>query len=273
MKNLSERIHRLLAADFSLGNKSEPTDHAVVVTNPEFPLVPEANLVHSVRLQAGQSAGDLLREVEPKLSAVSTPWRHVVEDPFTRPEDLGALLAKAGYTARRRVGAAYLAAPEGEPHPRVEVRGIAEKSAWARFSELRREIQAAEGRSGQELEQYTALARRRSLSSNVRFFLAMVEFEPVGHVGLLSVGRSGMIVDLAVRPDHRGKGVARAMIARMVELSRGLGHDLTCTVHDDRPEPTRLLESMGFRPSTHFVSHLARQGSAAALPPDPLPEV
>lgn len=262
MKNLSERIHRMLVADFSLGNRTAQSDHAVVVTNPEFPLVPEANLVHSVRLPEGAGVSGLLEDVEPRLAAARSPWRHVVVDPATQPPDLGQRLQEAGFTPQARVGAAYLSAPKDEPNPSVEVRGIAEKSAWARFRELRRRIQAAEGRSGEELDQYSTLARRRSLSSNVRFYLALLEFEPVGHVGLLSVGRTGMLVDLAVKPERRGMGLARAMILKMVEQSRSLGHDLTCVVHDDRENLARLLSGMGFEPSARFVSYLSRRDPA-----------
>ena len=259
MKNLSERIHRMLAADFSLGNRTNQSDHAVVVTNPEFPLVPESNLVHSVRLPASVGLPGLLEEVEPRLAAVNTPWRHLVVDPATQPADLGERLEKAGFEPRARIGAAYLATPSAQPNTDVEVRGIAEKSGWARFSELRRHIQAAEGRAGEELAQYTTLARRRSVSSNVRFYLALLEFEPVGHVGLLSVGRTGMIVDLAVKEERRGMGLARGMIRKMVEQSRSLGHDLTCVVHEDREEPARLLAGMGFEPAARFVSYLSRK--------------
>ena len=259
MKKLVERIHRMLAADFSLGNRTTATEHAVVVSNPEFPLVPEANLVHSVRLAPGGKVGALLEEVDTLLAAAGTPWRHVVVDPFSRPEALGDLLAEKGFHARLRVGAAYVATPTADPHPGVAVRGIAEKSRWAQCSGLRRRIEAAGGRSGEELEQYAALARRRSLSSNVRFYLALEDFNPVGHVGLLSVGRTGMIVDLAVAPERRGSGIAQAMVGKMVERSRNLGHDLTCIVHDDVPGAADPLAGMGFEPSARFVSYVLRR--------------
>ena len=141
---------------------------------------------------------------------------------------------------------------------KLEVRAIAGKSSWAQLGDLRRSIHAAAGRAGEELAQYSARTRRRSLSSNVRYYLALRDFEPVGHVGLLSVGRTGMIVDLAVRPDLRGAGMGRTLIRRMVERSRGLGHDLTCIVYEDRPELHRLLKRAGFESSARFVSHVAR---------------
>lgn len=257
-KRLADRIHRMLVADLSLGNRTAATDHAVVVTNPEFPLVPEANLVHSVRLPRGISVQGLVEEVEPRLAASGTPWRHVVVDPGATPEGLGKQLEATGFRPHVRVGAAYLAAPTAEPNRKVEIRGIAEKSAWGQFSSLRRQIQADGGRSGEELEQYAALVRRRSLSSNIRFYLALQEFEPVGHVGLLSVGRTGLVVDLAVRTDRRGQGIGRAMLRKMVEQSRSLGHDLTCLLYDESERLESLVSRMGFEPGARFVSYLRR---------------
>jgi predicted N-acetyltransferase YhbS len=261
MQKLAERIHRVLVADLSLGNRTLRTDHAVVVANPEFPLLPEANLVHSVRMAAATTADGLLEEVEPALAAARSPWRHVIVDPGTRPEGLGEMLQRAGFEARARVGAAYLSAPTADVDRKVVVRAIADASAWAEFRSLRRRIQAVEGRAAQELEQQATLARRRGGSSNMRFYLALTEFEPVGHVGLLSVGRTGLIVDLAVLPERRRKGTARAMIRRMVEQSRELGHDLTCVIHDDRPELAGLFAGQGFSPSARFISWLARRSA------------
>ena len=256
-KNVGERIHRVMVTDFSLGNRTHQTAHAVVVTNPEFPLVPESNLIHSIRLLKGMEVPELLEEAEPRLQAAGTPWRHLLEDPSTVPDDLGDLLAARGYEAQARIGIVHTSAPEVAKEPEVDVRAIAGKSGWTLLGEVRRNMLAAEGRAGEELEQYAALTRRRSVSSNVRFYLAMVDFEPVGHVGLLSLGRTGMLVDLAVRPDLRGSGYGRAIIRKMVAQSRAVGHDLTCAVHDDRPGLARLAARMGFEPAVRFVSHMA----------------
>jgi len=66
------------------------------------------------------------------------------------------------------------------------------------------------------------------------------------------------------------------MLRAMAERSRHLGHDLTCTLHDDSPEAARLAASAGFEPVTRFVSHLAgRPGTTdapPAAPPAPQPE-
>jgi ribosomal protein S18 acetylase RimI-like enzyme len=89
----------------------------------------------------------------------------------------------------------------------------------------------------------------------------MQEFEPVGHVGLLSVGRTGMIVELAVSPEHKGRGIAREMVRKMVEQSRSLGHDLTCTVHEDDAETAARFTNMGFEPAVRFRAYRSRTPS------------
>jgi ribosomal protein S18 acetylase RimI-like enzyme len=244
-----------------------------VVTNAEFPLVAEANLVHSIRLPEGLGLGELLEDVEPQLAAAGTPWRHFIEDPLSRPDDLGRRLGEAGFSARVRIAAVSTGQPKGGAHPTVEIRGIAVKTAWAAFNDLRRTLQAAEGKSGEELDQAAGFGRRRSLSSNVRYYLALIRFDPVGHIGLLAAGRTGMVVDVAVHPERRGQGIGRAMLRAMAERSRHLGHDLTCTLHDDSPEAARLAASAGFEPVSRFVSHLAGRLGTTDAPAPALPSL
>ena len=255
MKQNLQRIQRMLATYLSLGNHTEATEEAVLVTNSEFPLVPEANLAHTIRLKPRRTADDLLLEIDPELARPGSPWRHVVSDPDTRPRDLGQALEGVGFVDRSWVAAVHESSLHGERVTGVEVRGIAEQSAWTQFSELRREILTDAGHSGEELEQLATLIRRRSLSSNVRYYMALQDFEPVGHVGLLSVGRTGMLVDLAVRPQRRGAGLGRALIRRMVETSREQGHDFACVVYDDEPRLNALFTGTGFERAARFTSH------------------
>jgi GNAT superfamily N-acetyltransferase len=266
-----QRIHRILSSYLSLGNRSEKAEGAVVVTNPEFPLLSEANLIHSVRLGQHQEPESFLGQTLARLREAGCRRSHVVVDPRTTPEDLGERLEAKGFTPRRWVGAAYTSAPQGEGHPRVEVRGIAEKSTWGQFSELRREILAAEGMAGEELDQLAALVRRRSLSSNVRYYLALLDFEPVGHIGLLSIGRTGMLVDLAVRPERRRSGLARALIRKMVEQSRTLGHDLSCLVHEEREDLCALFETSGFEPAYTYTAYTSDEPPDLPVAPEEPP--
>ena len=256
MKGSAQRIHRVLSTYLSLGNRAQAAEGAIVVTNPEFPLLLQANLVHSIRLGDHQDAVQFLDRAVALLRAGGSRRLHMMLDPDTRPEELGALLVDAGFQPQAWISQSYASAPQVEVHTRVEVRGIAEKSAWGQFRELRRDILAAEGHTGEELDQLAALARRRSLSSNVRYYLALLDFEPVGHIGLLSVGRTGMLVDLAVRPDRRRSGLARALIRKMVEQSRSLGHDLCCVVHEDREPLNDLFRSMGFESASSYTSYV-----------------
>ncbi len=257
MKGSVQRIHRMLSTYLSLGNRAQAAEGAVVVTNPEFPLLLQANLVHSVRLGDHQDLARFVDHAISLLRAAGSHRAHVIVDPDTRPEELGPLLEAAAFQPRAWMSQVYLSAPQADVHARVQVRGIAEKSAWGKFSQLRRDILAAEGHTGEELDQLAAVARRRSLSSNVRYYLALLDFEPVGHIGLLSIGRTGMLVDLAVRPDRRRSGLARAMIRKMVEQSRSLGHDLFCVVHENREDLTSLFQSMGFEPASTYTSYVS----------------
>lgn len=258
MASPTQRIHRMLSTYFSLGNRTETADGSVVVTNPEFPLLVEANLVHTVRLREEQDVESFIQESSGWLRQAGAPRSHVMIDPGTRPENLAKLLKKAKFQSSNWIAAIHQPGHKAEGHPRVEVRGIAEKSTWAQFSQLRREILAAEGHTGVELDQRAALVRRRSLSSNVRYYLALLDFDPVGHIGLVSIGSSGMLVDLAVRPDRRRSGLAQALIRKMVDHSRNLDHDMSCVVYEDREDLSKLFQSMGFEPAANYTSYISR---------------
>jgi GNAT superfamily N-acetyltransferase len=64
---------------------------------------------------------------------------------------------------------------------------------------------------------------------------------------LRSDGRTAQVEDVYTVPEARGRGFARALIGRAVELARDGGHDLTFIVADDAGWPKLLYGRLGFR--------------------------
>ena len=54
--------------------------------------------------------------------------------------------------------------------------------------------------------------------------------------------------DVYTAPEARGRGYARALVCRAVELARSGGHDLVFITADDNDWPKLLYERLGFRP-------------------------
>jgi len=64
---------------------------------------------------------------------------------------------------------------------------------------------------------------------------------------LRSHGAIAQIEDVYTAEDARGRGYARALIARAIELARLAGHDLIFITADDEGWPKLLYERLGFR--------------------------
>ncbi len=64
---------------------------------------------------------------------------------------------------------------------------------------------------------------------------------------LRSDGRTAQVEDVYTAPEARGRGFARALITRAVELAGEGGHDMTFIVADDADWPKLLYGRLGFR--------------------------
>ena len=73
--------------------------------------------------------------------------------------------------------------------------------------------------------------------------------ELLGIIGLSRMGDDGEIANVAVRPQHRRKGIARILLEKaLADGSRCLGlHDFTLEVRAGNDAAIRLYESEGFR--------------------------
>lgn len=68
---------------------------------------------------------------------------------------------------------------------------------------------------------------------------------------------AAMVDDVATHPDHRGRGIARELEERAVELARQRGADLLQAYTGAGAVNDRLLQKLGFRPMAK-VHHLAK---------------
>jgi GNAT superfamily N-acetyltransferase len=69
---------------------------------------------------------------------------------------------------------------------------------------------------------------------------------------LRSDGSIAQVEDVYTVPEARGRGFARALISRAVELARDGEHDMTFIVADDEDWPKLLYGRLGFRSAGHL---------------------
>lgn len=93
----------------------------------------------------------------------------------------------------------------------------------------------------------------------------------VGCASTHRAGRSGrwLVANVAVHPDHRRKGIARAMmLATQDFIAAQGGVEVMLQVDDDNPGAFALYRQLGF---AHVVTQTAWRRSATAPPPAPSP--
>ncbi len=96
--------------------------------------------------------------------------------------------------------------------------------------------------------------RERAIgSATVRLFLAWVGDEAVGIAGCVDEGDgTAQLVSVWVRPDRRGRGVARALTTAALDFANDLGLSIIrLWVTEGNTSARRLYERLGFTPTGH----------------------
>jgi ribosomal protein S18 acetylase RimI-like enzyme len=75
---------------------------------------------------------------------------------------------------------------------------------------------------------------------------------------LYSDGRTAQVEDVATSPDHRGKGLASAVVLRAVEEAVASGHTFVFLVANDESGPKALYGRLGFETIGHTWSFLRK---------------
>ena len=82
---------------------------------------------------------------------------------------------------------------------------------------------------------------------DTRYYLVAQEGEVVGYAGLAVIGDQGDVMTIAVRAEHQGHGVGRALLAELIgEAARRGATDLFLEVRHDNARAKELYHRMGF---------------------------
>jgi GNAT superfamily N-acetyltransferase len=81
-----------------------------------------------------------------------------------------------------------------------------------------------------------------------RFFAAFVDGEPASMCDLALAPPIGEIEDVRTLEQHRGRGLARAVVLRAVAEAKAAGCDLVFLVAEDDDWPKEVYRKLGFDP-------------------------
>jgi len=197
---------------------------------PDFP-VPGPNNVSWIRCSEAE-VEEVIREARATAAARNLPLAYVL-DPDTRPADLGPRLLALGMTAdddgdKNAVMVLPATAPLEATHADglVIQNGLADLESFTAAERVAAE--AFEGVPFGEPMEIDAQRERRFANHGAtpgrHIVLATVDGEPAGSGSMTVLAPDGARMNGgAVRPQFRGRGVYRAMVAARLQIARASG--------------------------------------------------
>lgn len=95
---------------------------------------------------------------------------------------------------------------------------------------------------------YEAFVSELLENDNARYLVARDGADVVGYVGLWIILDEGHITNVAVRPDRRGRGVGRCLLAAITRVARAHGaRRMTLEVRKSNVRAQKLYTALGYR--------------------------
>jgi GNAT superfamily N-acetyltransferase len=221
----------------------------LVLTTPSLPTVWSANQLRVTEALAFESLVQLADEQLPQLGYVDI----AVEDQVTGPM-LEPAFRAAGWKVERD-----LVMVLSEPPDRPADTGILVDAGEDELMDLMDRWYAEDpGPTAAERVQLVDYNRREARVHGDRMLgVRSSDGQLVAMTKLRSDGSTAQAEDVYTVPEARGRGYARALVSRAVELAHAEGAGLTFIVADDNDWPKLLYGRIGFRPVGH-VWHFHR---------------
>jgi GNAT superfamily N-acetyltransferase len=174
-------------------------------------------------------------------------YRQVAVENQQAGPDLENAFRSAGWKVERDVVMVLSALPD-----RPADTSVVDDAGEDEVAEIMRRWYEEDEPAPSEVEQLVAYGRRESRTLGDRLLgVRSSDGHLVAITKLRSDGRTAQIEDVYTVPGARGRGFARALISRALELARD-GHDFVFIVADDADWPKLLYGRLGFRSVGHL---------------------
>lgn len=210
---------------------------------------------NTLRLESadGASAADLALEADAVQGGAGLLHRKITVDDAAVAERLAPGFTHLGWQTQPLVVMAHRREPDRAP----DLSAVDEVSEQA----LRpARMAAARGNSWSKdpetVRQLLIGKQLRAEATSIRWFTARVDGEPASYCELYEDGSTAQIEDVTTLPEHRGKGLASAVVLCALAEARTGGHDLVFLVADADDWPQELYAKLGFDPVGQFYSFL-----------------
>jgi GNAT superfamily N-acetyltransferase len=214
-----------------------------VVCTPSFPAVWAVN---QVRVLEALSHDELLDLADRELA--KSEYRQIAVE----HQKTGAEVENAFRAARWKVERDVLMILDGRPDREADT-SVVDDAGEDEMLELMRRWYETDEPTPDEAEQLAEFGRREVRALGDRLLgVRSDDGRLVAITKLRSDGSTAQVEDVYTVPEARGRGYARALVSRAVELARDGGHDLTFIVADDEGWPKLLYGRLGFRSVGHL---------------------
>lgn len=174
------------------------------------------------------------------------PFRHLQVDEAAGGERLAASFRGAGW----RVDPELTMVLDGEPDRSADTTRVVEWGEEDSLALMARWIEEDQAETAEGQRQVVEYSRRTWRTRNARHLgVADDSGALAATTSLFSDGPIAQVEDVYTVPEQRGRGFARALVTRAVELARAGHHELTFITADDDGWPRQLYAKLGFAPA------------------------
>ena len=233
-----------------------------LIRTPSLPKVWDANFATASNWE-GDASG-LARAVDRAQRDAGFAHRRAV---LTDEELAGQLwpeISTAGWEfASRYLVMAQHREPDRPPDETIEILGIGEVD-WA-AGRSRMFDEEGQSEDPELVRQLLQLDRRLAAAMEVRHLAAIVDGQVASFTGLYLEDGVAQIEDVATLREHRGRGLARAVVLAAALEARRAGAELVFLMADADDWPQQLYKRLGFDPigCEHVFGRSGRQHSSA----------
>lgn len=224
------------------GAREVPSPLGVAVTHAALPLRHDSNYLLVERADATPD------DVAAELTRLALPMAWLPDAALG--ERLAAALVPRGWTVHRGLAMAHARAPD-RAAPAADVREVRHEDLRA----MRREALSAYPWATPEVAEQLVAGAKAMIASRVtlRSFAAFVDGEVASYSDLFMAGEVAQVEDVATVVAHRDRGLARAVVLRVVEEARAAGATLVFLVAADDDWPKELYRKLGFDEVGRYV--------------------
>ena len=215
----------------------------IVATTPSLPAVWAVN---QVRVGAALTFEELVDLADQQLAGIA--YRQIAFE----HQQAGPELERAFRAARWKVERDVVMVLSGPADGRADT-SVVDDAGEDEMLELMRRWYEHDEPTPTEVEQLLEFGRREVRVLGDRLLgVRSGDGQLVAITKLRSDGSTAQVEDVYTVPEARGRGFARALINRTVELARDGEHDMTFIVADDEDWPKLLYGRLGFRSAGHL---------------------